>query len=281
MTSRLTVDDLSDDPGFEMLSNKITRDTAFRCASYKDRCLQRRIAARMRATGVATFAEYAAVLDADPDEYPRLLDALTINVTKCFRNWPTWEVLAQNVIPRLWVGGWRIRIWCAGVASGEEAYSLAALFHQHAEACGDADVVAERVRIVGSDIDRRSLAAARHGVYAPSAFVETPAELADRYFPRTRGELRSVVPELRSMVTFEHRDLLHQSPPQGTFELITCRNVVIYFDRAAQDTLFTSFHSALVPGGYLVLGRVETLLGKPRSLFTPLELRERVFRRVG
>lgn len=83
------------------------------------------------------------------------------------------------------------------------------------------------------------------------------------------------------MVTFEHRDLLHQSPPQGTFELITCRNVVIYFDRAAQDTLFTSFHGALVPGGYLVLGRVETLLGKPRSLFTPLELRERVFRRVG
>jgi len=171
---RVTVDDLSRDPGFGMLSDKITKDTAFRCASYKDRCIQRRIAARMRATGVVTFTDYATVLDTDTEEYPRLLDALTINVTKCFRNWSTWNTIAQQVIPKLWAGSWRIRVWCAGVASGEEAYSLAALFHQHAEVLGDLDVLTERVKIIGSDIDRHCLAAARHGVYAPAAFVETP-----------------------------------------------------------------------------------------------------------
>lgn len=281
MTSRVTVDDLSGDPDFGMLADKITRDTTFRCASYKDRCLQRRIAARMRATGVSTFGAYASVLDEDAEEYPRLLDALTINVTKCFRNWSTWEAIRARVIPRLWAGAWRIRVWCAGVASGEEAYSLAALFHHYAESCGDADIVTERVRIIGSDIDRRSLGTARHAVYGPTAFVETPPELLERYFPVLRGDQRTVAPELRSMVTFEHRDLLHQHPPQGTFELITCRNVVIYFDRAAQDALFTSFHHVLVPDGFLVLGRVETLLGNPRSLFMPLELRERIFQRAG
>jgi chemotaxis methyl-accepting protein methylase len=269
-----------DDAGFAMLSAKITQDTAFRCASYKDRCLQRRIAARMRAAGVATFAEYATVLDRDTTEYPKLLDALTINVTRFFRNPSTWDIVARDVIPALWAGSRRIRVWCAGVSSGEEAYSLAALIHRHADACGEGSRVAERVRIVGSDIDRRCLTAARAAMYAAPAFVETPAALADRYFPR-HGSLRSVAPELRAIVDFEYRDLLHEPRPPGTFDLITCRNVVIYFDRPAQDLLFTAFHDVLAPGGFLVLGRAETLLGAPRMLFRPIESRERIFRRHG
>jgi chemotaxis protein methyltransferase CheR len=142
------------------------------------------------------------------------------------------------------------------------------------------DDVLKRVQILGTDIDRASLAAAELARYHEPAFAETPPGVADHFFPRI-NEMRVVRPELRAITQFERRDLLHQSSPPGKFHLITCRNVVIYFSREAQESLFTMFHSALAPGGYLVLGRVETLLGRPRTLFRPVDLRERIFRRAG
>ena len=92
------------EPAFADLMTKITRDRGFRCASYKDKCLRRRIAVRMRARGLFTYGEYAAMLDADPREYPKLLRALTINVTKFFRNWETYNQIAQKILPELWSG---------------------------------------------------------------------------------------------------------------------------------------------------------------------------------
>ena len=115
-----------DDAGFQMLTDKITRDRGFRCGSYKDRCLRRRIAVRMRAKGTMDPREYAAVLDTDPREYERLLHSLTVNVTKFFRNWATYSVIESEVIPALWGRDQeRLRVWSAGCASGEEAYSVA------------------------------------------------------------------------------------------------------------------------------------------------------------
>jgi len=265
--------------GFTRLTEKIMRETTFRCASYKDKCLRRRIAVRMRARNVQSYDEYARLLDEDPPEYERLLDVLTINVTKFFRNWPTFASLANTVIPSLWAKDGPIRVWSAGASSGEEAYSLAALFAQYATSIGEESRLG-RVQIIGSDIDRASLAAADRALYASTAFVETPDEVADRFFPK-EGEFRGVRPALRDMVRFEKRDLLHEPPPTGgPFDLIACRNVIIYFDRPAQEELFAKFHGALRAGGFLVLGRVETLLGRSRLLFIPVDLRERIFRRL-
>jgi chemotaxis methyl-accepting protein methylase len=270
-----------EDDAFARLSDKITRETSFRCASYKDKCLRRRIAVRMRARNVESYDAYARVLDGDAREYERLLDALTINVTKFFRNWPTFESLARNVIPQLWAQGGNIRVWSAGTSSGEEAYSLAGLFYQQAMLSGEVHRIS-RVTVIGSDIDRGSLAAAERAVYPPTAFSDTPDDLADAFFPRQgngTSEMRSAIPQIRSMVRFERRDLLREQPPIGPFDLIACRNVIIYFDRPAQEELFAKFHYALAPDGYLLLGRVETLLGRPRSWFVPIDLRERIFRR--
>ena len=122
-----------DDAGFHALMDKITRDRGFQCSSYKDKCLRRRIAVRMRAKGSVTHSEYAGILDADPREYDRLVRSLTINVTKFFRNWDTFSVIEQRVVPALWERREReLRVWSAGCASGEEAYSLAVLMHKHA-----------------------------------------------------------------------------------------------------------------------------------------------------
>ena len=265
-----------DEAGFAALTAKIARERAFGCASYKEKCLRRRIAVRMRARGVHQFADYAALLDRDAVEYERLIDTLTINVTKLFRNWSTFDALARVVVPILWEGAARpIRGWSAGSSSGEEAYSLAILLHRHAALRGEtAD--ASRVQVLGSDIDRVSLDAARRGQFSEAAFADTPVDIRRRYFS-VRPPFE-VVPELRPLVSFERRDLIVDPSPSG-MHVIACRNVLIYFDRATQEQLFQRFHDALAPGGFLVLGKVETLLGPTRSMFTAVDPRERIFRR--
>src|SRR6476469_7084169 len=140
--------------------DKIARDRGFGCASYKEKCLRRRIAVRMRARGVHTYTDYARILDDDAAEYDRLLDALTINVTKLFRNWEAYASMAANVVPDLWAReSPESRVWSAGCSSGDEPYSLAILFHRYAATSGMLAQIG-RVRVLGTDIDRRSLAAA-------------------------------------------------------------------------------------------------------------------------
>ena len=268
-----------DAAGFQELTEKITRDRGFGCASYKEKCLRRRIAVRMRARGTHTFADYARLLDHDKTEYDRLLDALTINVTKLFRNWETYDAVARLVVPALWQRPEpRLRAWSAGCSSGEEPYSVATLFYRHAESLGVEARADARVEVLGSDIDRVSLTAAARACYDEAAFADTPAELRERYF--TPGYPASPIPPVKKLVRLERRDLLKEAPPAGGLHLVTCRNVIIYFDRATQEALFERFHDALIPGGYLVLGKVETLLGRARTLFAPVDARERIFRKL-
>ncbi|MDB4916199.1 MAG: methyltransferase, CheR-type, SAM-binding domain, C-terminal [Gemmatimonadetes bacterium] len=265
------------DPGFVALTDKIARDKGFGCASYKEKCLRRRIAVRMRARGVHTYADYASILDADNSEYERLLDALTINVTKLFRNWETYSVIAERVVPALWDKPLPdINVWSAGCSSGEEPYSLAALFHRHAERSGALPQLASRLSVLGSDIDARSLAAANAGHFEEGDFADTPPDLRARYFASTAPF--AIIPDVKSLVRFERRDLLAEAPPPGEHHLICCRNVLIYFDRETQEKLFDKFHAALAPDGFLVLGKVETLLGAARTRFVAVDGRERVFR---
>jgi len=263
---------------FFALTRKISLDRGFGCASYKDKCLRRRIAVRMRARGVHTYEDYARVLDDDAAEYDRLLDALTINVTKLFRNWDVYASIAANVVPALFSSEQpQIRVWSAGCSSGDEPFSLAILFHRHAAITG---MLAQlgRVEIVGTDIDRKCLEAAERGQFEEGDFSDTPDELRRRYFSSVRPF--TVVRSVRDLVRFESRDLLRESPPPGRHDLIVCRNVLIYFDRDTQERLFELFYESLVPHGYLVLGKVETLLGRSRSRFAPVDARERIFRRL-
>lgn len=262
---------------FEGITRKIALESGFVCPAYKPRCLERRIAVRMRARGVHTYEDYARVLDSDPSEYDGLVAALTINVTRVFRNPETFVAMRERVIPGIWNGvKGRIRAWSAGCASGEEAWSLAVLFAEHAARSGAPGDV-ERVSILGSDIDIASLRTAQAARYQEYAFAETPAEVRGRWFGLGPGG--SPHETLRSMVSFEQRDLLSPAAFPGPHHLILCRNVLIYFDRPAQDELMRRFHQVLEPGGYLVLGKVEALAGDVRGLFDPVDMRERIYRR--
>jgi chemotaxis methyl-accepting protein methylase len=229
----------------------------------------------MRARGQRTFAEYSALLDREPAEYEQLLDTLTINVTKFFRNLETWAAVEAQVLPQLFALKGPVKVWSAGSASGEEAYTVSILLNEWAERHGRrADL--DRFRIVGTDIDRRSLENARLGVFPELSLSETPAHLREKWFsPAPPYRVR---PEAQRNVSFVRRDLISERA-EGGQHLIFCRNVVIYFDREIQERLFKDFYDALVPGGYLVMGKVETLVGVARTLFRAVNNRERIFQK--
>lgn len=257
-----------DDGTLAVLLAKIER-RGLRVSSYKEPCLRRRLAVRMRARNVHTYTDYARVLDSAPDEFDLLLDALTINVTRFFRNIETYALVRERVVPELVGRGGTVAVWSAGCATGEEPYSLAILFHA---AGGRA-----RVRIDATDLDPGALAFLARAEYPASAVEDVPRDLLRQYFsPEPPYLLRD---EAKRLVRARRHDLMRDAPPEPPYQLIVCRNVVIYFDRAAQERLFERFYEALEPGGYLLLGKVETLFGKSRTLFKTDDARERLFRK--
>ena len=268
-----------DEAAFDALTDAISRAAGLSLEAYKDKCLRRRIAVRMRACGVQSYKEYQALLARTPSEYEHLKDAITINVTRFFRNAETWQRLAADHLPGLLdrVPG-TIRVWSAGCSSGEEAYGVVLLVAETATAAGDPRGL-ERVFVEATDIDRRSLERATEAVYRADALAETPAAVRDRYFER-EGEGWRLAGTVRRRVRVRRHDL-GSEPPPGTFHLIVCRNVVIYFERPVQECLFQSFADALLPEGLLVLGKVETLVGPARERLQLLDPRERIYRRPG
>lgn len=267
-----------DEAAFKALLEQVARERGFACANYKDGCLRRRVAVRMRARGSESFTAYAALLRREPEEYERLMDTLTINVTRLYRDADVWAAVADSVLPALWKANPEgLSVWSAGCASGEELYTLAALLHRHAERTGTLPRLRD-TQVLGSDIDAASLQAARAGRYPEAAFKEMPTALRDRYFVGTGT--RTAVAELQALVRVERRDLLMDPPPPMVFDLIVCRNMLIYIDREGQERIFRRFHAALAPHGILVLGKVETMLGPARTLFAPVHPRQRIFRKA-
>ena len=257
----------------QQLKEQIRRDVGFYCDGYKEHCLRRRIAVRMRARGIHSYADYATLLQSDAQEYQKLRDAVTINVSKFYRNPEVWSVLEQKVVPGLFQAERDIRIWSAGCAGGEEPYSIAMLLREYALRTGQMDRLA-RFDVLGTDIDDASLQTAQRGDYSPFAFTDIPAPIRNAWFEPPL--YTRVKPEIMHAVRFETRDLI-TADFSGPYDVIFCRNVVIYFERAVQEALFAKFHQALAPGGFLVLGKVETLFGRSAALYAPVSQRERVF----
>ncbi|MCU0606528.1 MAG: protein-glutamate O-methyltransferase CheR [Candidatus Edwardsbacteria bacterium] len=271
----MTPRDVIDDPELLALADRILADTGFDIRQYKERPLKRRLAVRMRACQLSSYAAYAERLRQDPSEYPRLWDALTINVTGFYRNPETYAAVQDRVFPALAAearGGAPLLIWSAGCSSGEEPYSIAILWQEF--------IAASRVpcqaRIVATDIDADSLRKAAAGRYGTSSLTELPPRLLARYFAE-RGEQYQVDAATMAMVEFRRAELMEPAPFRNV-DLIFCRNALIYFSRAAQDAVFGHFAAALRPAGFLVLGKVETLLGQSKERFAAYDVKERIYR---
>jgi two-component system, chemotaxis family, CheB/CheR fusion protein len=243
--------------------------------AYKRSTLGRRVQQRMLAVGVENFGDYVDYLDAHPEEFASLFKTILINVTSFFRDPATWDWLRLHGIPRLIAsaGGDPIRVWSAGCASGEEAYSLAMLL---ADTLG-VDRFKEQVTIHATDIDDEALMQGRRGSYSEHQVAGVPEAALPRYFDRIDGRY-TFNKELRRSVTFGRHDLI-QDAPISRVGLLVCRNTLMYFNAEAQGRLLDRFHFALDDQGLLFLGKAEMLLARG-GMFTPADLRSRIFEKL-
>jgi two-component system CheB/CheR fusion protein len=263
-------------PELDALLEFIRESRGFDFTGYKRSSIQRRVAKRMGEVGVDRHDDYIDYLQLHGDEFVQLFNTLLINVTGFFRDPQTWEYLAEEIVPDLVAvrpPGAALRVWCPGCASGEEAYTAAMVL---ARALGDEEFRA-RVKIYATDVDEQALDFARLGAYLPRQIEDVPAAALERFFERT--EQRYVFrKDLRRCVIFGRNDLV-QDAPISRIDLLICRNTLMYFTADTQAQILRRFHFALDDAGVLLLGRSEMLITHG-ELFTPVDLKRRVFRKV-
>jgi two-component system, chemotaxis family, CheB/CheR fusion protein len=265
------------DAKVDHLLEYLRQSRGFDFTGYKRPSLMRRIAKRMQLVSVANFSEYVDYLEVHPEEFSLLFNTILINVTSFFRDEAAWQCLGETVLPRITAArspDQTIRIWSAGCASGEEAYTIAMLI---AETLGKSEF-RHRVKVYATDVDEAALTTARQGIYSTKELQAVPPALREKYFDSV-GERYVFNAELRRSVIFGRHDLV-QDAPMSRLDLLICRNTLMYFNAETQSRILNRFSYALNPNGFLFLGKAEMLLIHS-SLFSPVELKYRIFSRLG
>ena len=263
-------------PAFDDLLLMLKETRGFDFTGYKPSTLQRRMYRRMAALDLSTFGEYRDYLELQPEEFTELFDSMLINVTSFFRDPAAWQVLSGKVVPGLLSAKGPqapLRVWSAGCATGEEAYTLAIIL---AEALGP-DQFRARVKIYATDLDEDALQQARYGVYDARALDDVPEGLRETYF-ELGGDKCTFRRDLRRQVIFGRNDLTRNAPISRV-DLLVSRNTLMYFNAETQADVLRRFHFALSDPGYLFLGKAEMLLNHSGH-FEPVDLRKRIFRKV-
>ena len=262
-------------PGFERLLDYLKDTRGCDLSGYKTPTLSRRIEKRMSMVGAPDYPAYIDYLEVHPDEFEQLFNIILINVTAFFRDTETFTQIRTAILPSILAARGPhdpVRVWSAGCASGEEPYSVAILL---AELLGPQEF-RERVKIYATDIDEEALTAARQGAYSEKQMEPVPPDLRAKYFEKN-GSRFVVKKEYRRSVIFGRHALLEDAPISRV-DLLLCRNTLMYFNQEAQARITSRFHYALRDGGYLVLGKAETLL-KFTGMFDPVDLKHRIFRK--
>jgi chemotaxis protein methyltransferase CheR len=227
---------------------------------YKRPQMERRLRSFFERRGLFNLASALETLKPGSAELDQLLDRVTINVSQLWRHPEQWNWLRSDVLGDLARNG-RLTAWSAGCSYGAEAYTLAVVCRE--------TIPHARVQILGTDIDRRMVARASEGTFNEEDARSAPAASMERFFERIHGGWRAK-PELRSMVSFEIGDLLRMQPPAGRYDLVLCRNTVIYFDEPIRDELHGRLAAALRPGGCLVIGATERVTSPSALGLLPL-----------
>ena len=266
----------ADDPDFEAILELLRSGRSLDFTGYKRTSLERRVRRRMDQLEIATFADYLDRLEVDPDEYERLLDVILINVTEFFRDPAAWEHLRDTTLPALLAERGAeepIRVWSAGCATGQEAYTAAMVL---CEVLGT-DAYRDRVKIYATDIDEVALAVARQATYDARQVESLPQDLLERYFDR-REQRHAFREDLRRALIFGRNNLVSDAPI-SRLDLLVCRNTLMYFNADTQVHVLGHFHFGLREGGILMLGRSEVMTAH-RERFAADDLRKRIFRKL-
>lgn len=249
------------DANFERIRQFVTDNTGIVLTEKKKDMVYGRLSKRIRKGGFGGFDGFIAALDdGNEDEQDFMINAITTNLTAFFRENHHFDYLANTLIPELVEKkshSKKIRIWSAGCSTGEEPYSIAITLKEFLP-----DFDSWDIKILATDLDANVVAHGKAGIYREDRITGLPEDRIDRWFKKGSGdnsEMVKVHPALQKMITFKRLNLLHEWPMKGSFDLMFCRNVVIYFDKDTQRVLFDRYADLLAAQGHLFIGHSETL----------------------
>ncbi|KOS69160.1 chemotaxis protein CheR [Lysinibacillus contaminans] len=235
----------------------IKRKTGIDLALYKEAQMKRRLTSLYEKKGYRDFVDFLRALEQDRDLMNEFLDRMTINVSEFYRNGKRWEVLEKKILPKLLQTNKRLKIWSAACSTGEEPYSLVMVLSQL--------VPLSQIQVIATDLDENVIQKAKLGLYPERSLAEVPKDIQAKYFEK-EGNFFKVKDEIKRCVTFKKHNLLKDNY-ESNFDLIVCRNVMIYFTEEAKDQIYANFSKSLRKDGILFVGSTEQIFNPSRYNF--------------
>lgn len=235
---------------YEKFKSQVMKKTGIDLSLYKERQMKRRIESMIKRNGKKDFEDYFNLINTDIDKFNEFINYLTINVSEFYRNANQWEILKETVIPKLLAGQSSLKVWSAACSTGEEPYTIVMTLSNF--------FPLNRIKIQAYDIDDEAINKAKLGVYSEKSIANVPAEFKKKYFTKVGNSYR-ISDDIKKCVEFKKFNLLSDNYPKG-FDLIVCRNVMIYFTEDAKDEMYHNFNGALKEGGVLFVGSTEQII---------------------
>ncbi|EGQ27568.1 MULTISPECIES: CheR family methyltransferase [Sporosarcina] len=246
---------------YSILIQGIKRKTGIDLSLYKEAQMKRRLTSLYEKKGFRDFREYFEAIQSDKEMLDEFLDRMTINVSEFYRNAIRWNVLENKILPQLLEKNKRLKVWSAACSTGEEPYSLAMVMATH--------IPLRDISILATDLDAGVINRAKVGLYGERSLKEVPKSIVSKYFVK-EGQSYQVVEEIKKTVTFKQHNLL-EDRYDSNYDLIVCRNVMIYFTEEAKDQIYTNFSKALKPGGVLFVGSTEQIFNPEKYNFESVD----------
>ena len=237
---------------YEQFKAQVYSLTKIDLSSYKEKQMKRRIDSLISKNNYKGYSDYIAAIKTDSNLFEEFVNYLTINVSEFWRNPEQWKIMEQYVVPELINKfGKRLKIWSAACSTGDEPYSLVMLLSKF--------MPLSDIKIIATDIDKQVLEKAQTGLYNEKSLVGLPPELKNKYFTKVGLSNYQISDEIKKCVTFKQHNLLRDAYPEN-FDLIVCRNVLIYFTDEAKLDIYKKFNKSLKQGGYLFIGSTEQII---------------------
>ncbi|MEK4403037.1 MULTISPECIES: CheR family methyltransferase [unclassified Sporosarcina] len=236
-------------PDYAVFIGNVKKKTGIDLSLYKEAQMKRRLTSLYEKRGYRNFIEYYEAIHNDKELLEEFLDRMTINVSEFYRNAQRWDVLEKKIFPKLLAQSKKLKIWSAACSTGEEPYSIALVLLSH--------VPLRDISILATDLDLGVIERAKVGLYPERALKEVPASIVKQHFVN-EGHFYQVKDDIKRTVTFKQQNLLEDRYDTG-FDLIVCRNVMIYFTEEAKDQIYTNFSKSLKQGGILFVGSTEQI----------------------
>lgn len=260
--------------GFSELVKAIEGMLNMHLSSYKEDYIKRRLLSRMNSTRTTSYRDYHQYLLSTPEEKEKLRNALTINVTKFFRDLGVFDLVRKEIFPEILNKKQNLHLWSAGCSSGEEPYTYAIILYELNKLKRSGSV------ITATDIDDTILKKAKEGIYEKTALENMQEAQISRHFTLLEDGRYSIKPHIREMVRFSHHDLMKGVPVSRFNDVVSCRNVTIYFNEDQKRNLIRLIYEGLVDGGYYIMGMSEYLARDMDMYFTPYRPMLKVFKKT-